>query len=525
MIEIRDNIERRLVVDLVPYARNSRTHSDTQVDQIAASIREWGWTNPVLVDERGGIIAGHGRILGAQRLGMLEVPVLVASGWTEDQKRAYVIADNKLAENAGWDDELLAAEMAALKLSGFDLQLTGFDADELLALLKGEGDGDGDGAGQDDGKADEIPPLATVICSQAGDVWQLGEHRVMCGDSTSKDDVERLMAGAKAQLIHADPPYGMGKEADGVENDNIYGADLDAFQMAWWHAFRPHVDNNGSAYIWGNAEGLWRLWFAGGLGSSEPFEMRNEIVWDKKSIAGMKSPDMLCYPVASERCLFFQFGNQFIGNVNTDDFPASWEPLLGYMAGEAAAAGIRPPDVKRVCGCGMFSHWFTRAQFTLIPEKHYAKLASEYPGQFLRPWAELKREWAAVRGRGRDVINGKLEGVRSYFDNAHEVMRDVWEFPRVSGEERYGHATPKPVSMMVRALTSASSEGSLTVEPFGGSGATLIGAEKAGRVCYTMELQGKYVDVIVRRWQAFTGKTATHADSGEAFDTVANGRA
>jgi hypothetical protein len=241
-------------------------------------------------------------------------------------------------------------------------------------------------------------------------------------------------------------------------------------------------------------------------------ELRNEIVWDKKAVPGMASDGLTQYPIATERCLFFQLGDQFLGNINADDFPETWEPLRSYFESQAIAAGIKPPDIKRVCGVSMYSHWFTRSQYQLVPEKHYQALQAAYPGLFLRPWIELKAEWSQVK-----------EGeARSYFDNAHDVMRDVWEFSRVTGNERHGHATPKPVQMMERIMRSSLAPDGLCVEPFGGSGATLIGAERSGRVCYTMELQPKYVDVIVKRWQDFTGKDAIHSVTGETFNSMAS---
>ena len=194
-----DKVERRDVASLVPYARNARTHSAAQVAAIAASIREWGWTVPVLVDEAGGIIAGHGRVLAAQKLGITEVPVMVATGWTDAQKRAYVIADNKLALNAGWDDELLKLELGDLRDLDFDLSLTGFDDDELAALTLTE-----DEKGTDPIVVPE-PPRNPV--SRLGDLWVLGEHRLLCGDSTNTDDVRRLMNGERAVLFATDPPY------------------------------------------------------------------------------------------------------------------------------------------------------------------------------------------------------------------------------------------------------------------------------------------------------------------------------
>lgn len=198
-----DAVERRPVADLVPYARNSRTHTDQQVDQIAASMREWGVTTPILVDEAGTIIAGHARVLAAKKLGLPEIPVMVARGWTDAQRQAYVIADNKLAMNAGWDDALLKVEIEALDVMGFDLGLTGFSDDELKALLAGA---TADDATTGDETA-ELPAPPDDPVSQPGDVWILGRHRVMCGDSTNPEHIARLMAGKTADFCFTSPPY------------------------------------------------------------------------------------------------------------------------------------------------------------------------------------------------------------------------------------------------------------------------------------------------------------------------------
>jgi len=378
----------------------------------------------------------------------------------------------------------------------------GFDLDALEALgasVEPEGNPEADAEPQID-KAEELRAKWGV---EPGQLWELGDHRLLCGDSTIPEHVAKLMGGDSAQLIHADPPYGMGKEKDGVQNDNLYREELDAFQMAWWRAFRPHAEDNASAYIWGNAEDLWRLWFRGGMGDSEKQELRNQIVWDKKNIPGMKSDLLTQYPIASEHCLFFQLGDQFRGNINTEDFPEDWEPIRAYFAREAEAAGIQSNDIKRVCGVSMFSHWFTKSQFTLMPEKHYQTIAAEYHGRFLRPWKEIKREWDAVKSGPTSVVQES----RSYFDNAHDIMRDVWDFPRVSGDERHGHATPKPVEMMKRIMLSSLPKGGICAEPFGGSGSTLMGAENTGRKCRAIEISPGYCAVAIERWSTATGKT------------------
>lgn len=207
------------ISELIPYARNSRTHSEEQTAQIAASIREFGFTNPVLIDADGGIIAGHGRVLAARKLKMEQVPCIVLDYLTDTQKRAYVIADNKLALNSGWDEELLALELEELKLEGFDIELTGFSLDEIDALTPEE---------IPPGLTDEdaVPEVQAEPISKLGDVWLLGKHRVMCGDSTSIDAVESLMAGATVDMVFTDPPYGMsygGGRAQGNHSLNKRG--------------------------------------------------------------------------------------------------------------------------------------------------------------------------------------------------------------------------------------------------------------------------------------------------------------
>ena len=530
---------------LKPYDRNARTHSPEQVTKIAASLAEFGFTNPILVDSADGIIAGHGRLLAARKLGLSEVPVIVLDYLTDAQRRAYILADNKLAEAAGWDVDLLAAELGDLDAEGFDLGSAGFSEEEIAALcgdgLLPAGDLGQAGPGVErtaptaeqqaaaahteqqqtpEGVDDEVESPRVPV-SRTGDIWILGRHRVMCGDSTNARDVSMLMTGKKATLMHADPPYGMGKEAEGVANDNLRGKELDGFHLDWWGAFRPHLTPNASAYIWGNAPALWRLWYAAGLGDTEPLEMRNEIVWDKGNGSGQRDPGMSMYPPISERCLFFQIGQQFLGSVNSDEFPADWEPVRKYLADQAMAAGITPSDVLRVCGVGMYSHWFTRSQFTLMPEKHYVALGIAYPVNFQRPWRDIKSEWDAVKTGPQSIIQQS----RSYFDNTHDAMTDVWKFQRVTGEERHGHATPKPVAMMERIMKSSTRPGDIVVEPFGGSGSTLIGCETTGRACYTMELQSHYVDVIALRWAKVSGGIPILESTGQTFDEVAQARA
>ena len=273
-----DRIERWAVQRLVPYAKNARTHSAAQVDQIAASIREWGWTNPVLVDEVGTIIAGHGRVLAARKLRIVDVPVMVAAGWTEVQKRAYTIADNKLTLNGGWDEELLGLELEELEVLGFDLDLIGFSEDERVALTARGTEGLTD--------PDTVPDLPSNPVTRPGDLWLLGSHRLICGDSTCREDAARLLAGVKPHLMVTDPPYGVSydpawRKRAGVNlNPRKLGKVANDDQADWreaWALFPGSV-----AYVW-----------HAGRHTSEVqqsleaygFDMRSQIIWAKDRFA------------------------------------------------------------------------------------------------------------------------------------------------------------------------------------------------------------------------------------------------
>jgi DNA modification methylase len=273
-----DRVERWPTERLIPFARNARTHSDAQVSQIASSIREWGWTNPVLVDEDGTIIAGHGRVLAARKLRILEVPVMVATGWSDAQKRAYTIADNKLTLNGGWDDELLGLELGELELLGFDLDLIGFTEAERTTLAAQFTEGLTD--------PDVVPDLPTNPVAHEGDVWILGRHRLLCGDSTSREDVQKLLAGVGPHLMVTDPPYGVSydpawRKRAGVNlNPRKLGKVANDDRADWreaWDLFPGAV-----AYIWHAS--LHTSEVKQSLEASG-FEMRAQLIWAKDRFA------------------------------------------------------------------------------------------------------------------------------------------------------------------------------------------------------------------------------------------------
>lgn len=266
------NVERRETADLVPYARNSRTHSPEQIDKLAASIREWGWTNPCLISEDGTLIAGHGRLLAAHKLGAKEVPVIVARGWSEAQTRAYVIADNQLAiTGSGWDADLLKLELGDLKLEGFDLALVGFGDDELSVLLADQTEGETD--------PDEIPDVPNTPTSEPGDIWILGRHRIACGSSTDAHTVEAVLAGVKPHLMVSDPPYGVNYDPSWREGARATGKVLNDDKASWrdaWVLFPGDV-----AYLWHGEKQCPDL----AIELREcGFDVRNLIVWAKPSL-------------------------------------------------------------------------------------------------------------------------------------------------------------------------------------------------------------------------------------------------
>jgi DNA modification methylase len=483
-------VEELPTADLIPYARNAKKHDEAQVAKIAGSIREFGFNNPVLIDGKNGIIAGHGRVMAAQKLGLEQVPCIRLDHLSETQKQAYILADNRLAEiGGGWDMEALKIELKELADADIDLEALGFGDDFDLGLGGEEGQSDVDAEPQID-KAEELREKWGV---ETGQLWELGDHRILCGDSTIPEHVAKLMGAEKAQLIHADPPYGMGKEKDGVQNDNLYREELDAFQMAWWRAFRPHAEDNASAYIWGNAEDLWRLWYCGGLKNSERLTMRNEIVWDKGHGQGIGSSDHRMFPTVSERCLFFMLGEQGFNN-NAENYWEGFEPIRLYLQTERDKAGMTNKTVADLFGFHprMADHWFSKSQWSFPQKEQYEAIKKTAKGAaFKREYDDLKREFY---------------GTRAHFDNTHDNMTDVWEFGRVTGEERHGHATPKPVEMMKRVMLSSLPKGGICVEPFGGSGSTLMGAENTGRKCRAIEISPAYVAVAIQRWADATGK-------------------
>jgi DNA modification methylase len=405
------HIEHWPINRLIPYARNPRTHCDAQVAQIAASIREFGFNNPILVDTQSGIIAGHGRLLAARKLQLEQVPVIVLDHLSEAQKRAYILVDNKLAENAGWDEELLRCELAALEEEDFNLDLIGFDHEELACLL----------AEQEDPRGladvDAIPEVPESPVCLRGDLWLLGEHKLLVGDATLREDVDQLMAGDRADLIFTDPPYNVAYEGYTddrltMQGDCMTPEEFQKFLSIACHHYRQIMKCGASLYICHASS--WQREFQNAL-EEAGFEIRCQIIWAKNTFA-------------------WGFGR----------YKFQHEPIFyAHVAGQKDA-------------------WYgDKSQSTL---------------------------WQANKPAANRI-----------------------------------HPTAKPVELMERALINSSKRGDLVVDLFGGSGSTLIACERRNRKARLMELDPRYADCIVRRWQEYTGKPAVRGD-GRRFDEVAQER-
>jgi DNA modification methylase len=394
---------------LIPYVNNARTHSQEQINQIAASIKEFGFINPVIIDGDKGIIAGHGRVQAAQKLGMAEVPCVQASHLTEAQKKAYILADNKLALNAGWDDELLRLELQSLDDLDFDLELTGFDLEEIEALEPLDVE-------ELDIEEQAIPEPQEDPISKLGDVWVLGNHRLMCGDSTSVDDVEKLMDGQKADMVFTDPPYGV-KYTGGLQN--------------------------GKKGLSGNSRQM------------------------------IKNDDIDLYEDAVNIASLFCDGVVFM--FYADTVPFGLYRGIEKVGGEVVALII----------------WKKKGG--------YGALGASY---------KPNHEPCVIWKKKKDKLN--------FIGNSTENR--IWE------EEKEGvnklHPTQKPVSIPVRAIGNHKADNVLDM--FGGSGSTLIACEKLKRKCFMMELDPKYCDVIIKRWQNLTSEQAILEATGEPYDKVAS---
>jgi len=416
---------------LRPYEKNPRTHSPEQIAKLVASLREFGFTNPVLVDSQDGIVAGHGRLQAARAIGMTEVPVVVLDHLTDAQKRAYIIADNRLALDAGWDEDILAAELAGLKLDGFDLELTGFDGEEIEEMLAWA-----DRALGDDAADEEAPEPPEIPVSRPGDLWHLGKHRLLCGDSTNADDVARVLAGEAPRLLLTDPPYG-------VELD-----------MEW----RDRAGLNG-------------------LAPAEKSYMQRRKGHTNTAISG--------------------------------DTKADWSDAFELVPSLDTAYVWHASAFAVEVGLGLRRIGFEIKQQIIWRKPHFALSRQHYHWQHEPCWYARKDGSKKFRGSRDQSTIWEAASPKMLMNPAGEQ------------EEKVDHPTQKPLSLYTRPIENHLAPGGCFYEPFGGSGTAIAAAEKTGRRCIAIELDPRFVDVIVLRWQRLTGKDATLESSGQAFDEVA----
>ena len=493
------------IEDIIPYENNPRINDDA-VAGVVESIKQCGELDPIEVDENNVILSGHTRLKAYEQLQYSKVSVLKITGLTEPQKRKYRLLTNKTGEKAEWDFDKLGLELDGLDFDGFDF---GFDVD--LPSLEEDGQKE---VVEDD--YDEEPPIEPK--AKLGDLWILGSHRLICGDSTDPAVIDRLMDGVKADLVFTDPPYGMKKESEGVLNDSLNFDDLLDFNRQWIPLTFGALKDNGSWYCWGIDEPLMDIYsnILKPMQKENKITFRNLITWDKGNGQGQLSEDFRMYPIADEKCLFVMMGKWaergFGLSQNVDNYFDGFEKVRTFLVQQKGELTIH--QIKDILGHSdkKRDHWFTKSQWELINENNYNKLKEYCKAKGINAfWADYS-DVLSLYDEQRKIYNGEQEiekSKRPYFDNTHDNMNNVWHFDRAGKDERKhtgGHATPKPIALCSRAIKSSSREGEIVLDVFGGSGSTLIACEQLNIKCYMAELAPEYVSVIVNRWLNFTGR-------------------
>jgi DNA modification methylase len=483
------NIVEKNVNEIIPYINNPRVN-DNAVDKVAASIKAFGFKVPCVISSDNVIVTGHTRIKAAKKLGMETVPCIIADDLTDAQIKAFRLADNKVAEFAEWDFEKLEIEFEGL--ADFDLEDFGFEVDfdekdKDTKIIE-----------------DKVPEEVETRC-KLGDIWQLGNHKLICGDSTDVAVIDRLMDGVKADMVFCDPPYGMKKESEGVLNDNLNFDDLLNFNRQWIPLTFGALKDNGSWYCWGIDEPLMDIYsnILKPMAKENKITFRNIITWDKGNGQGQLSEDFRMYPIADEKCLFVMCGQ--CGFTEKHENTEWVIPIVEKIKAKAKKYGLTAKDMRVAIGhSANGADHFTSFRIFRFPQREYYEKWFDDKG-----YDELKREYEELRA--------EYEKRKAYFDNTHDNMNNVWHFDRAGKDEREhtgGHATPKPIALCSRAIKSSSREGEIVLDVFGGSGSTLIACEQLNRKCYMCELDEHYCDVIIQRWENLTGKQAMRLSDG-----------
>lgn len=487
------------IKDLKQDRRNYRKHNQRNLDLIKKSVTEVGLGRSVVIDNENEIVCGNGLVSTLDKNTPIKVVETDGSELvvvkrtdlqTDDAKRKQLaVMDNSTSDSSEFDFELLQEDFDTEELEDWGLDVDFAIEEEEKEVIE-----------------DEVPEEVETKCKR-GDIWQLGEHRLMCGDSTKVDDVEKLMNGEKADMVFTDPPYGMKKEKDGVLNDNLNFDDLLEFNKLWIPLTFANTKDNGSWYCWGIDEPLMDIYsnILKPMIKENKITFRNLITWDKGSGLGQLSEEFRMYPIADEKCLFVQCGINCL-TLNADQYWEEYEPIRKYLYEQRIKCGWDIPTMKTIAGHSNKSpdHWTSKSQWNLPTKDVYLKF---------QQWA--KENNVKAFQKEYEQLRAEYEQLRAYFDNTHDNMNNVWHFLKTSQEERKqtgGHATPKPIALCSRAIKSSSRENETVLDVFGGSGSTLIACEQLNRKCYTMELDEKYCDVILQRWENLTGKKAVKID-------------
>ena len=462
--------------ELKPNPNNPRIIKDDKFKKLVQSIKElpeMAEVRPIVVNTDMVVLGGNMRLKAMREAGWKEVPIEVVD-WDEDKQRQFIIKDN--VSGGEWDWEMLANQWDAEELNEWGLDLPDFEQAKELE------------AEEDDFEMPDEVQTDIVL----GDLFEIGEHRLLCGDSTDSDQVAKLMNGEKADLAHNDPPYGMKKEIDGVLNDNLNYDDLLEFNKQWIPLQFSHLKENGSWYCWGIDEPLMDIYsnILKPYAKQGDLTFRNLITWDKDNGQGQNSENTRSYAIADEKCLFVMLGVQGFNN-NADNYFNGWDSIVNYLDSQKNKAKLTIKDCKRLAGHSEKSgcHWFDKSQWMMPTEDTYNSwrdyCLNNGINAFHKEYDELKQEYYATR---------------AYFNNTHDNMNNVWHFARhkKDGSEG-GHATPKPIPLCERAIKSSCPDGGLVIDSFMGSGSTMVAAHQLNRKCYGMELDVKYCDVIVQR--------------------------
>jgi DNA modification methylase len=466
---------------------NPRVIKDDKFEKLVRSIKEFPKMleiRPIVVNDDMIVLGGNMRLKACKEAGLKEVPIIKASDLTEDEQRQFIIKDN--VSGGEWDWEQLASEWDADKLDEWGLDVPEFNTEEELEAV------------EDD--FDTTPPTEPITV--LGDLYEIGGHRLLCGDSTDSDQVARLMDGELADVGHNDPPYGMKKEKDGVLNDNLNYSDLLKFNKDWILLQFAHLKENGSFYCWGIDEPLMDIYneILKPYIQEQKATFRNLITWDKGHGQGQNSENTRSYAIADEKCLFAMMGVQGFNN-NQDNYFQKWESIRVYLEHEIKK--LNESDSKIATALGYkdgrtVNHWWSKSQWNFPTKENYEALreyskTKGYDG-FKKEYEELKKEY--------EELKKEYYSTRAYFNNTHDNFNNVWKFERTSNKERAGtgeHATPKPIALCERAVKSSCPDGGLVIDFFLGSGSTMVASHQLKRKCYGMELDPKYCDVIVKR--------------------------